>query len=164
MGIRFRKSIKVGNARINLSKSGIGWSVGTKGLRYTKTANGRNRTTVSIPGTGVSYVSESSSKRKRNEPGKYANNQPSERRNMQSSSGYGAEKRSNILKWCGIIISAVLFLGSIPSFSSLLFLLELFLILPVKKVQDFISKHLNPKVKLVIVSILAILGILLFPR
>ena len=52
MGLRFRKSINLGGgARINLSKSGIGFSIGTKGYRYTKTATGRDRTTVSIPGT-----------------------------------------------------------------------------------------------------------------
>lgn len=60
MGMRFRKSIKLGkHVRLNLSKSGIGYSVGTKGFRVTKMANGRTRTTTSIPGTGISHVSES---------------------------------------------------------------------------------------------------------
>lgn len=60
MGLRIRKSIKLGGgAKINFSKSGIGYSVGTKGLRYTKKAGGGSRTTVSIPGTGISYVEES---------------------------------------------------------------------------------------------------------
>lgn len=63
MGIRFRKSIKSGPFRINLSKSGIGWSVGGKGVRYTKTAIGRTRRTYSIPGTGISYVTEKGSKK-----------------------------------------------------------------------------------------------------
>lgn len=36
MGFNFRKSIKVGPARINLSKSGVGYSIGAGGLRYTK--------------------------------------------------------------------------------------------------------------------------------
>lgn len=36
MGLNFRKSIKLGPARINLSKSGVGYSVGAGGLRYTK--------------------------------------------------------------------------------------------------------------------------------
>lgn len=64
MGLRFRKSIKVGPARINLSKSGVGYSVGTKGFRVTKTAKGTVRTTASIPGTGISHVTETSSKKK----------------------------------------------------------------------------------------------------
>jgi len=36
MGFSFRKSIKLGPARVNLSKSGVGFSVGAGGLRYTK--------------------------------------------------------------------------------------------------------------------------------
>lgn len=64
MGLRFRKSIKLGGLRINFSKSGIGYSFGGKGARITKMANGRTRTTLSVPGTGISYVSESSSKKK----------------------------------------------------------------------------------------------------
>ena len=67
MGLRLKKSINLGGgARINLSKSGIGGSIGTKGLRYTKTSNGRTRSTMSIPGTGLSYVSESGKGNKRN--------------------------------------------------------------------------------------------------
>lgn len=58
MGLRYRKSYNHGPFRINMSKSGIGWSVGTKGARFTKKANGGYRTTSSIPGTGVSYVKE----------------------------------------------------------------------------------------------------------
>lgn len=60
MGMRFRKSVNVGkHVRINVSKSGIGGSIGVKGARITKTASGRTRKTISIPNTGISYVSES---------------------------------------------------------------------------------------------------------
>ena len=60
MGIRYRKSINLGGGfRINISKSGIGYSWGVKGYRVTKTAKGTTRTTASIPGTGFSYVHES---------------------------------------------------------------------------------------------------------
>lgn len=63
MGLRYRKSIKLGGGfRINISKSGIGYSWGVPGYRITKTASGKTRTTVSIPGTGISYVSETSKK------------------------------------------------------------------------------------------------------
>ena len=66
MGLRFRKSINLGHGfRINLSKSGVGYSWGTKGYRVTKTAKGTTRQTFSIPGTGISYVDESSSKKKK---------------------------------------------------------------------------------------------------
>lgn len=59
MGFRYRKSINLGGGfRINLSKSGIGYSWGVKGYRVTKTAKGTTRTTASIPGTGISYVHE----------------------------------------------------------------------------------------------------------
>lgn len=58
MGIRFRKSINLGPLRINISKSGIGYSFGVKGARVTKTANGRKRATLSVPGTGLSYVKD----------------------------------------------------------------------------------------------------------
>ena len=59
MGFRYRKSLNLGGGfRINLSKSGVGYSWGVKGYRVTKTANGRTRTSVSIPGTGISYVNE----------------------------------------------------------------------------------------------------------
>lgn len=63
--MRFRKSKKVGPFRFTLSKSGLGMSVGVKGFRVTKSANGRVRTTASIPGTGISYVKDSSIKSKR---------------------------------------------------------------------------------------------------
>lgn len=60
MGMRFRKSFKLGGgARINLSKSGIGYSFGVKGARFTKKAGGGTRSTYSLPGTGISYVQES---------------------------------------------------------------------------------------------------------
>ena len=61
MGFRYRKSIRLGGGfRINISGSGVGYSWGVPGYRITKTANGKIRQTVSIPGTGISYVSEES--------------------------------------------------------------------------------------------------------
>lgn len=59
MGMRFRKSKNIGPVRFTVSKSGISASIGVKGLRVTKLANGRVRTTASVPGTGISYVKES---------------------------------------------------------------------------------------------------------
>ena len=59
MGFRYRKSIRRGGGfRVNLRTTGIGYSWGVKGYRVTKTADGRTRQTVSIPGTGISYVDE----------------------------------------------------------------------------------------------------------
>lgn len=63
MGFRYRKSINLGGGfKINLSKSGIGYSWGTKGFRVSKTARGTTRRTYSIPGTGISYVDETGSR------------------------------------------------------------------------------------------------------
>ena len=57
MGLNFRKSITVGKFfRINLSKSGVSYSVGIPGYRKTVTSKGDLRTTVSIPGTGISHT------------------------------------------------------------------------------------------------------------
>lgn len=64
MEFRFRKSINLGHGvRVNISKSGIGYSIGSPGLRVTKTAKGRIRTTASVPGTGISYASETLTKK-----------------------------------------------------------------------------------------------------
>lgn len=63
MGLRFRKSINLGGGfRVNLSKSGVGYSWGVKGYRVTKKAGGGGRTTASIPGTGISYTKDYGSK------------------------------------------------------------------------------------------------------
>lgn len=68
MGFRFRKSINLGGGfRINISKSGIGYSWGIKGYRITKTSKGTIRRTTSIPGTGISYVEESSDDQRKNQ-------------------------------------------------------------------------------------------------
>lgn len=59
MGMRFRKSIKLGGGtKLNLSKSGVGISAGVKGFRVSKNTSGRSRVTSSLPGTGLSYVNE----------------------------------------------------------------------------------------------------------
>lgn len=64
MGWRLRKSINLGlGFRINLSKSGIGYSWGFPGYRTTKLANGGTRQTYSLPGTGISYVEQQGSRR-----------------------------------------------------------------------------------------------------
>ncbi len=57
MGFFFRKSLGKGPLRINLSKSGIGWSLGIPGLRFGRSAKGRNYTRASLPGTGLGWQS-----------------------------------------------------------------------------------------------------------
>jgi hypothetical protein len=55
MGFSYRKSVKVGPFRINLSNRGVGYSVGVKGFRVGVSARGRTYSSASIPGTGISY-------------------------------------------------------------------------------------------------------------
>ena len=63
MGFRYRKSINLGGGfRTTFSKSGAGFSWGTKGFRVTKKVGGGTRSTISIPGTGISHVSNSKSR------------------------------------------------------------------------------------------------------
>lgn len=70
MGFRLRKSFGSGPFRVNLSKSGVGWSIGGKAARFTKKAGGGYRTTTSIPGTGISYSKDHGGKRqKKKSPG-----------------------------------------------------------------------------------------------
>jgi hypothetical protein len=53
MSWNLRRSINFGPVRINFSKSGVGYSVGTRGLRVVKDAAGRTYSSLSIPGTGI---------------------------------------------------------------------------------------------------------------
>ena len=55
MGFIYRKSVSVGPFRVNVSKSGVGWSVGGKGFRTGVSGRGKRYTTFGIPGTGVGY-------------------------------------------------------------------------------------------------------------
>jgi hypothetical protein len=55
MGFYYRKSLHVGPFRVNVSKSGLGYSVGGRGFRTGVSARGRRYTTFSIPGTGMGY-------------------------------------------------------------------------------------------------------------
>jgi hypothetical protein len=53
MGWSFRRSINLGPLRVNLSKSGVGYSVGGRGFRVGQDARGRRYRSVSIPNTGI---------------------------------------------------------------------------------------------------------------
>jgi hypothetical protein len=60
MGFGFRKSFKIApGVRLNVGSRGVGASVGVKGLRHSVNSRGQSRTTVSLPGTGLSYTSTS---------------------------------------------------------------------------------------------------------
>jgi hypothetical protein len=55
MGFYYRKSVSLGPFRVNLSKSGVGYSVGGRGFRTGVSSGGRRYSAFSIPGTGVGY-------------------------------------------------------------------------------------------------------------
>ncbi len=59
MGFYYRKSVRVGPFRINLSKSGVGLSTGVPGFRTGVSSRGRRYSTFSLPGTGVGYTTSS---------------------------------------------------------------------------------------------------------
>lgn len=55
MGFRFRRRIKImPGISLNLSRSGVSTSVGAKGAHVT-IGHDKVRTTVGLPGTGISY-------------------------------------------------------------------------------------------------------------
>jgi len=55
MGFYFRRSVNLGPFRVNLSKSGVGYSVGGAGFRTGRSAKGRRYTSFNVPGTGMGY-------------------------------------------------------------------------------------------------------------
>jgi len=61
MGFYYRKSINIGPFRVNVSKTGVGYSVGGPGMRTGVSSRGKRYTTFGIPGTGIGYRSSSSS-------------------------------------------------------------------------------------------------------
>ena len=65
MGFRYRKTFKAGPFRMTVSNKGVSSSVGVKGARVTKRADGKVQTTASIPGTGMSYTTTQGSAQKR---------------------------------------------------------------------------------------------------
>jgi len=56
MGWSYRKSLGAGPFRLNLSRRGIGYSIGGRGFRLGIRANGRRYTSLSVPGTGLRYT------------------------------------------------------------------------------------------------------------
>ncbi len=61
MAWSYRKSLNLGPFRLNVSKSGLGYSVGGRGFRVAVNPRGRQYTSVSIPGTGLRYYTSQKS-------------------------------------------------------------------------------------------------------
>jgi hypothetical protein len=57
MGWNVRKSLNLGPFRVNMSKTGLGYSIGNRFFRRGVSANGRPYSRFTIPGTGISYTS-----------------------------------------------------------------------------------------------------------
>ena len=58
MGFRFQRRVRIApGVRLNLSKSGVGVSVGRTGLRLGMDAKRKKYFSVGLPGTGLSYRS-----------------------------------------------------------------------------------------------------------
>jgi hypothetical protein len=68
MGFRYRKSMNFGPFRANLSKSGMGYSLGGRGFRVGIDPRGRSYTSIGLPGSGMSYRTSGSGARR----GRYA--------------------------------------------------------------------------------------------
>ena len=119
MGLRFRKSIKIGkHAKFNLSKKSVGLSLGDKHGRVSINSKGRKTTSVGIPGTGLSYLK--SSKIGGNEKKSKNNNS---NLNLFSTSDIDSPKEANKkqiqAEGCCSVRLAVIFLVILVAFSVL---------------------------------------------
>ncbi len=57
MGLQFRKSISICKGlKLNITKNGVGVTIGKKGCHYSINSSGRTTATVGIPGTGLYYT------------------------------------------------------------------------------------------------------------
>jgi hypothetical protein len=56
MGSILRNSFRPGSLLLNLSKRGMRGGVGVQGFRRAKVTCGRMRTTLNIPGNGISFI------------------------------------------------------------------------------------------------------------
>ena len=173
MGFRFRKSINLGGGfKVNLSKSGVGYSWGTKGARITKTAKGTKRTTLSIPGTGISYVSETSGKKhtqnrgtqtqsSQMKPAIGSHTKPPKKDNDQEGKNTGMKKMKkfskNTVLWVLTVFFALTFLVYLPHIASFISLALAVVLAPIQKWQNVLGKYLKGKLKVLVAVVLFIL-------
>jgi hypothetical protein len=55
VGFYYRESVNLGPFRVNIGKSGLGYSFDGRGFPVGPSCRGRKYTSFSIPGTGVAY-------------------------------------------------------------------------------------------------------------
>lgn len=179
MGFRFRKSINLGGGfKVNLSKSGIGYSWGTKGARITKTAKGTKRTTLNIPGTDISYVSETSGKKHsqgrtsqaqaiQSQPAINNSNKPQKKDNDQGGKKPGMKKiakfSKNTVLWVLTVFFALTFLVYLPHIASFISLALAVVLAPITKWQNILGKFLKGKLKVLVAVVLFVLTFIAVP-
>ena len=108
MGIRLRKTIRLGALRFTLSKSGISTSLGVPGFRKTINAAGREQTTVSLPGTGISHVS---SKKLGQRKTRGNSNSNSDSSNTEDTGGEGEGVEDDVRSMARISVAFLLAIG-----------------------------------------------------
>lgn len=83
MGFNFRKSLKIApGVRLNVTKKGVSSvSVGGKGVR-TNFSNKGTKTTVGIPGSGLSYTSTTPKKSRNSTPNQLLDTQDKPKSNF----------------------------------------------------------------------------------
>lgn len=106
MGIRFRKSMKIApGVRLNFGKNSVGISAGVKGARVSVNSKGRVTKTLSVPGTGLSYVTTSqlgsSDSKKQNTP-------PAPPEPPQNNLSNGPKEPKKIPRWLIYVIIALI--------------------------------------------------------
>jgi hypothetical protein len=69
VGIRFRRSVRIApGVRLNVTKTGLGITVGPRGAHYSVHSSGRRTKSVGIPGTGLYYQEVEGGSRKAKKP------------------------------------------------------------------------------------------------
>lgn len=100
MGFYFRRSRKsLPGVRMNLSKNGVGFSLGTRGARYSISPTGRRTSSIGIPGTGLSYRTYSGAEKR--VPHASARSNPS---SVRDSPSFGLRA----IAWCLVLALGIL--------------------------------------------------------
>jgi hypothetical protein len=98
MGFRIQKSFRIAKGvRLNMSKSGLGVSVGVPGARYSVHSSGRRTGTVGVPGSGVRYQVTKSGGRTRARAAAGSSPEPPSRPVMVAKPGFLAPKGEKAL-------------------------------------------------------------------
>ena len=148
MGLRFRKSIKIGKeTKLNIGKKGISTTIGTKGLHYTVHSSGKKTKSAGIPGTGLSYVSSTGPE-----------DQPAK---SERSQRYRSKARK-IWGWigCGFFaVSALSILSSGAIIPILAFALLALLVSPLRdRIMSCLPDRINNRSSIIIISVILLVA------